>query len=357
MSDTEFTNIVKKISIGLNQYERTETDDVPSYFEVLTAVGFLYFVKQKVDWAVIEVGLGGRYDATNVLPKKNIAIITSIGLDHMELLGGTKEKIAFEKAGVIKLGCRVFTAEKNKKVLAVLQRECRNKKAQLEVSSFKFSVFKQTIDGIDFQYKKQNYHVKALGTHQIKNAILCIDIARALHIPEDAIKLGLVKSVQPLRMEIVSRSPLTILDGAHNPDKMRTTVETVKSLKHENLKAVNVHLIVGFSADKNWKQMIRQLATLNPASIACTRNTVNPFRKVVDPRAIAEHYKKIKKNFPPSRGETEGGLNACRIEAFLDPRDALNWTKRFSKQRSIILVTGSIFLSGELRGALGSSSI
>jgi len=133
-------------------------------------------------------------------------------------------------------------------------------------------------------------------------------------------------------MEIVSRNPLIILDGAHNPDKMETTVQAIKNIQYL---ISNIHLITGFSSDKDVRTMIRQLTSLRPASIACTRQTQNIFRKVASPRAIANEFRKL--------------LPKTKIEVFLDPQDALVWSKQQTKTDDIILVTGSIFLSGELR--------
>ncbi|MBI4992702.1 MAG: hypothetical protein HZC26_01005 [Candidatus Magasanikbacteria bacterium] len=189
-----------------------------------------------------------------------------------------------------------------------------------------------------------------MGTHQIKNAILCIEVAKHLEISQLAIQNGISRVHQPLRMEIVSKNPLIILDGAHNPDKMRTTVETVqkcistqvnkyqgnKKLTHlHTYKLINLHLVVGFSADKNISRMIKQLTTLKPKTIAVTRNTTNPFRKVADPQSVSNQFQKLLPN--------------SKIKIFLNPSDALAWSKSKTKTGDILLVTGSIFVSGELR--------
>ena len=115
MSGNDFAEIVTEIKQKLDEYIRKSPYDMISYYEVMTAIALYYFAKKKVEWAILEVGCGGRYDATNVIPRKDVAVITNIGLDHTELLGDTKEKIAYEKSGIIKRGCAVFTSERIKK--------------------------------------------------------------------------------------------------------------------------------------------------------------------------------------------------------------------------------------------------
>ncbi len=311
MSEKEFVEIVQKLKPVFDEYARKSPYDMVSFFDITTIISLMYFAQKKVDWAVMEVGLGGRLDSTNVIPYKDIAVITNIGLDHTELLGNTKEKIAFEKAGIIKKGCEVFTSETDKKVLRVIENTCKKQKVNL----FQIQTFSDLPPGI----KK----------HQQTNASLCIAIAEKLHLPTSSIVNGLQKAKQPLRMEQVSQKPLIILDGAHNPDKIKNTVEETKTFKK------NVRLVLGFSADKNIQAMIKLLSTLKPKTVACTRQTSNTFRKAAHPKDI---QKMIKKYSPQSK-----------TEIFFDPHDALQWSKKQQKTGDLLLITGSIFLSGELR--------
>lgn len=337
MSERELYSIMRTVKPALDAYIRTSPHDRLSHFDVLTAIGFLYFAEQKADWMVIEVGCGGRFDSTNVLPKKNAAVITNVGLDHTELLGNTKEKIAYEKAGIISPDSRVYTMEKIPRVLAVIEKECRKQSATLTSAEEKSSDITQTADRTSFSYRTHRYHLRTIGRHQVANAILAIRIASDLGIPDRAIEQGLARAHQPLRMEIVSKNPCIILDGAHNADKMRTTVRTINEWQKREGN-IRIHLILGFSGNKQWKAMIRQLSTLKPAAIACTRNSVDPFRKVANPREFAEYAQTL--------------LPKTNIAIFLDPRDALQWSRKRQKKNDILLATGSIFLSGELRSIL-----
>lgn len=338
MSKKEFVELIEFIKPKLDEYARTTPYDALSFFEITEAIGFLYFVQKKVDWAVLEVACGGRYDASNVIPHKDIAVITNIGLDHVGIIGNNKEEIAYEKAGIIQSGCKVFTMEKDKKILNIIEDECKKQSAisYKQIKQNKLQVVSCKLQETKFKYKNNEYILPTLGTHQINNAILCIEIAKSLNIPESKIKQGLKNVKQPLRMEIVSQNPMIILDGAHNPDKIKTTVTTLQHLstsapKHKN----NIHLIVGFSHNKDVNKMLTQLATLKPKTVAITRYTNNPFRKTADVQKI---YNKLKKLLPKTK-----------LEIFLDPKDALDYNMKKNKKNDIILCTGSIFLSGELR--------
>jgi len=247
-------------------------------------------------------------------------VITNIGLDHTNILGNDKKVIAYEKAGIIKKGCTVFTGEKDKKILEVIEKECNKNKTSLQV-----------LKPASLQVSK---YLSLLGKHQINNAELVVNISEYLKIPETSVKKGLQKTKLPLRMEIVSKNPTTILDGAHNPDKMKTTVDAIANLSPKTY--TPTHLVIGFSADKNTSKMIKQLAILKPKSIACTQYTNNPFRQPANPKELADKFKKI--------------LPDTKVEIFLDPQDAFAWSKKQSKKTSdLLLVTGSIFLAGELK--------
>ncbi|MSU75370.1 MAG: hypothetical protein EXS55_02550 [Candidatus Magasanikbacteria bacterium] len=379
MSEKEFTLLIEKLKPVLDKYLATTPYDMVSFSELMTAIALYYFAQQGVKWAVWEVACGGRYDATNIIPWKDVAVITNVGLDHVGILGDTKEKIAYEKAGIIKRGCQVFTAERDPKILKIIQRECKKTKTLLTVISTSIhrilssrpregslahqrstdrdsssaraslgmtSVLNGGLNGINFIYKNTLYHLPTLGAHQIKNAVLAIEIVRSLNIPTKQIQAGLAKIVMPIRMEVISRRPLIILDGAHNVDKMKTTVETMKTLKHKNIKTKrnnnstiqqfnNLHLVIALAADKNAAVITRQLASLKPKSIACTHFTCNPFRRAADPAQLAKRFKKL--------------LPKSQVKLFLDPRDALAWSRSKQKKSDVLLVTGSIFLSGELR--------
>ncbi|MBI2436417.1 MAG: hypothetical protein HYV41_01570 [Candidatus Magasanikbacteria bacterium] len=335
MSKKEFVDIIKIIKPKLDLYSAKTPYDMLSFFELTEVIGFVFFVRKKITHAVLEVACGGRYDASNIIPRKDIAIITNIGRDHIGIIGNNIQEIAYEKAGIIKKGSVVFTQEKNKAILDIIKNESEKTNAFFKPIKFEYKILQHTIEQTIFEYKKNLYTLYQPGEHQIKNAILCIEVSQQLGIEIPKIKKGLAKTSQPLRMEIVSHKPLLILDGAHNEDKIKSSVAALQLIQKPNQQ---IHLVVGFSADKQITKLVKLLATLKPASIAVTRNTVNPFRKVADPQDIRNKFKKL--------------LPHTKFHIFLDPLDALKWSKKQAEKNDIILSTGSIFVSGEIRSKI-----
>lgn len=339
MTEEEFVSIIEYLKPKLDDYIRTTKYDMLSFYEITDAIGFLFFLKHKVTHAVVEVGCGGRYDSTNVIPYKDVAIITNIGLDHVGIIGNNKAEIAYEKAGIItKYTHQVITGEKNPRLAHTIEIEAE--KNNVPYSRFHTPTYSHVLvtkQGTSFVYQGKKYLISIYGEHQIHNAILAIEAMQKLGIKLEMIQTGLKNTTQPLRMEIVHHRPLVILDGAHNEDKIKSTVATTKILQTV-YKIKNVRLIIGFSGDKDITHMLQHLLTLTPASIAVTRNTTNPFRKVADMRYIRSL---VKKHLP-----------SCTVELFLDPEDAYRYTIRNSKTSDCVLATGSIFMTGELRGKL-----
>jgi dihydrofolate synthase/folylpolyglutamate synthase len=211
-----------------------------TFFEFTTGLAFRYFGEQKVDIAVVEVGMGGRLDATNIIVPE-VAAITRIGLEHTNYLGHTIQEIAREKAGIIKDRARVVTCERAPEALQVISSTCDKKQAELRRigNDFDISDVKQTLAGTAFDYKGsiayQGLRTRLLGSHQAENAAAAIAIVEYLAdsgiaANESEIRKGLRKTNWPGRMDIVSKSPLVIFDGSHNPDGISRTVSCFNEL-------------------------------------------------------------------------------------------------------------------------------
>lgn len=337
MTKKEFVTIIEELKPVLDTYVRVSPYDTLSFHEITTAIALLYFVKKNTAWAVVEVGCGGRYDASNILPHKDAAIITNIGLDHTQILGKRKTTIAYEKAGIICPDTIAFTMETNPRVLQVIEKECQKQQVPLKkIRPNTARMQTTTLSHTTFLYQNTSYSIPAFGAHQVNNATLVIEVAKQLGIHPTAIAAGLRRVVQPLRMEIISKKPLIILDSAHNEDKIKTTVAAT-SLLRATTKKKNLHLVVGFSGDKDIIRMVNSLSILQPKTIACTRNTVNIFRKVAHPKEIAAAFTKL---FP-----------TATVKIFLDPLDAFVWGQTKTRANDLLLVTGSTFVASEIRAA------
>lgn len=334
MSKQEQNDITKKIKTALDIYLRTSPYDMLSFFEITTAIGLLHFANKKVDYAVIEVGCGGRFDSTNIISHKDIAIVTNIGLDHVGIIGNNKKEIAYEKSGIIKPGCIAFTQEKNKTLRTIIQNEADITEVPLIYIPSMYTIKKQTAFSTTFIYNKQQYTIPSSSPQQIDNAIIAINALQAINIQTKKIQKGLSETALPLKMEMVSKNPFVILDGAHNSDKIHSTYESMKVMLQKTKKK-RVHIVFGCALDKKLDTLLPELLTLPISSIACTRNTVNSLRLVHNPEDIAKYIRKKRPDI--------------NVESFLDPQDAFVWSRQQTKKHDILLVTGSIFLSGELR--------
>jgi dihydrofolate synthase/folylpolyglutamate synthase len=232
--------------------------DKPTQFEFMTALAFLYFLRQKIDIAVIEVGLGGRFDATNVITPM-VGVLTNVELDHTDLLGETLEQIAWEKAGIAKRGVPLVTGERKPNALEVIARECAAVGAPLIPA-------RQRARRTDFTWEYQEFEVwgegkvrmKLLGGYQRENlnvALEALEVLRqSLKIPHEALVRGLEQASWPGRFEVVQREPYIILDGAHNPHAARALREDVRRYR-ERYALHKSALLFGVLRDKAYQTM------------------------------------------------------------------------------------------------------
>lgn len=277
----------------------------PSAFEIFLAIAFIYFKKQRCEWVVLEVGLGGRYDATNVITSPKVTAITNIDYDHTEILGKKLREIAYDKAGIIKNGSMFFTAEQRPVLQNLFKKICKEKGAAFNV------------------IEKQKNHTEY-------NKVLATRIAEAAGISRIAIEKGIKNTSLPCRFEVMQEKPLIILDGAHNRAKIRSTVYNLRDLKYDKL-------IVILSISNTKKDNI---AIVEPiASIAdeiILTSTATEERRSVHPSALLPYIKKYKKN-------------KTKVEIVMSPKEAIILAKKGAKKEDCILVTGSFFLAGDLR--------
>ena len=256
--------------------EEEKTGLKPTLFEVETAISFLYFKEEKVDYALIEVGMGGRMDATNVIRHPELTVISSISYDHQAFLGDTLEEIAWQKAGIIKESCPVVLSENSDEVCKVIEQEAKKKKVKcIEIKPTDYEVLSETPYGSTFLWKEQRYETKLPGRHQVSNAVTALAASEYLFrkdyeknnarkaiakkLDEMNVKSaqqgGIIRTCWPGRLEVLKKEPLFYRDGAHNPDGAKKLAAFLQKY-FTNKKII---YIMGVLKDKEYKKMLRYL--------------------------------------------------------------------------------------------------
>ena len=236
-------------------------------FEFITAVALLYFKEQNCDYVVLETGLGGKYDATNVFPDPECTVITKISYDHTAILGNTLEQIAGEKAGIIKYGVPCVTCQQSNEAFNVINNTCVNLASPLyTVKKSDISNVSISLNGTDFIYKGKKYFTSLCGTHQAENAALAIETVKRVdeNISTNIINSGLAGVKHPARLEIFGSNPPVIIDGAHNPDGAKSLAEFLRSIKFCG------NIIFGGMKDKNLKEVAEILSPFAQKVITVT---------------------------------------------------------------------------------------
>ena len=318
--------------------EMQKKKQTPTFFEIVTAIAFLYFKEQKVDYTVVEVGLGGRLDATNVVSPL-VCIITDISLEHTDILGKKINEIAFEKAGIIKKNVPVVTAAK-RDAQTVIQTMAKEKNASLtiiEKSQIKRLVSTLTSQEFSINGHFKEYIVKTslLGEFQGENIALSIAAIEQLqmngvYITDADIADGISAAFNPGRMEIISDQPVILLDGAHNPGGMKMLATSLKNDFTYN----QLILVLGIFKDKDIKTMFSIIIPL--ADIVIATQSTSP--RACDPDTLAAIIK------------DQGFKKSVHIEPSLP--QAIEMAKHLAKKDDIICITGSLFTVGEARSYL-----
>lgn len=324
----EYTNRVRMACDSLKDFH-------PIEFEFITAMGFLYFLEQGCDIVVLEVGLGGRFDATNIISSPLVCVVSAIGLDHMNILGDTVEKIAFEKAGIIKKGASVVIHPAvNGTVYKVIEDKCRQVEACICNKDRKSATnINCTIDGTDFEYEGEQYHLRLCGTYQAENAILAIDAAKALRghfdIEDADISEGLENVSWKCRFEVIKKDGrICIIDGAHNSHGIDAFCNSVEKLLGDRHKT----FVFGMLNDKDFSEAIERICSIDADVIV----TDVPSYRQTDSTAV---YEEVKKHRPDSRY-----ISDCKL--------AVKTGFENTPAGGALCVFGSLYLCGEVRGEM-----
>lgn len=344
ISQSEFTSLMTELKpyfdsvnaavVGQGSKHREGEAGQPlTYFEALTALAFAYFSKKKVDFQVLEVGLGGRLDATNVT-KPEVCVITPISREHTEVLGDSLDKIAHEKAGIIKPGSFVVSSPQEKEASQVISDVCCQQGASLvqvgkDVTWHKIAgdLHQQSLV-IKGKTGTQQLTIPLLGDYQLENAATAIATLEVLatsgfHISTEDIARGLAQVKWPGRFQIINYEPIVVADGAHNVASMRRLVENIKAYFNYD----QIFLILGISCDKDIPGIVKELVSLSP-QVTVTRSS-HP--RAASPSVIAAEFAKwgIK---PGVAGSVAKGLSQALSTA---------------KEKDLVCVTGSLFVVAE----------
>lgn len=361
ISEEEFTSNLNEFRPYIQHLQDTDPSASPTFFEILTAVAMLYFKKKQVDIAVLEVGLGGRLDSTNVVIPQ-VSVITNVGLDHTAILGNTLSSIAYEKAGIIKQGVPVVSAVESPEALSVIEKTCKEKDTRLYLLGRDIWISECGMRNADLPLNPKVPNPKSergllctiktwrhtypeiflplIGAHQAKNCALALgalEIMREqgnISIDDETIRDAFAHVYCPARIEVVGGNPRIILDYAH-------TVDSMKFLRESLLGNFTFHkliLVLGFSQDKDLDNILKEIVSIGDSILVTQSN---------NPRAAAPEdlYKRIEK------------LCGKHAELFENTQDAVFAAKQKASKEDLICITGSAYVAGEAKQALDSSLI
>lgn len=333
ISDELLASATERVKAVVDTLEKA-----PTQFELMTCIGFCCFLEAGCDIVVLEVGLGGRADTTNVIPVPEAAVITRIGLEHTEILGDTLEKITAEKAGIVKAGGTVILGDPTREVFGVTEEICRRQGAELILSDpAEAKPLTRSVEGQKFSWKQYpEISLSLLGKHQLQNGCTALATLEALRgkgwdIPEEAVLEGFRTAVWPGRFECVSTQPTVIIDGGHNQQCAEAIADALK----EYFPGKKCTFLIGVMADKNFKGIFDALLPLAEKILAVTPDS---------PRALKAP------RLCEKLGEEYGYFNAIPYET-LD--DALKALMQGATAEDLICICGSLYMVGDVRKALG----
>ncbi len=321
--------------------------DSPTEFELITAIAFVLFELEECDIVVLEAGMGGRLDSTNVIKNSVLSVITGVALEHTEYLGDTIEKIAAEKAGIIKPGCPVLyggpdfnapeTDENGQRTaFAVIKEKASELGSELHITEYdKLNVLKATLEKTTLEYGRyKNIEIPLLGLYQPQNCAKCLEIIDVLRtagydISAKAIRKGLKKTVWHARFEKLSEKPLVLYDGSHNPDGIEVAIKTIRHYFGEN----KVNILVGVMADKDYEGMMGALAPLVNKAFAVTPD---------NPRALPANELK----------NTFDGLGVSSIAFNSLPAGVKKAVAESKKTGTPLVCLGSLYMYAEVTDAM-----
>ena len=310
-------------------------DEPPTEFEVVCAMGFTYFLQEQCDLVVLECGMGGEKDATNVVASPEVGVITNIGLDHVDALGDTLEKIAAAKAGIFKAGCHAVIYRGTPGVEEVFAQDCAKKGIPLKKADFdSLYLHSASLEGQVFDWGTyEHLELPLLGDHQLHNAAVVLSIVEALQergwqIPETAVREGMRTVSWPGRFDIVGRNPLFIIDGGHNPQCIDALVKNIA----DYLAGRRIIALTGVLTDKDYAEMYAPVMPLVEGFVCITP----PNPRKLEAAELAQHLRAA----------------GAKAEACATTEDGVRLALEQAGEKGVVLCFGSLYTIGAIREAL-----
>ena len=306
-------------------------EDHPTVFELMTVTALLWYKEAGCDIVVLEVGLGGRFDATNVIPAPECAVIMNIGLDHTEILGDTLEQIAFEKAGILKPGTEAVLFQQSESVTEVVQKRCDELGITLHIPDFTaIKVEFDSLYGQTFTYKGESYALPLLGAHQLKNAATVLEVVEVLRgrgwkLEQSDVEHGLYAVHWPGRFELLSEEPLFVVDGGHNPQCALTVRDNLLRYFPDKRRI----LLLGVLRDKDYPALTEILNEAADEYICITPDS----HRALPAQELADFLNRYNKP-----------VAVCD-----SIRDGVSLALDRSDEGSVVCAVGSLYSVGEIR--------
>lgn len=327
----DITSFVRPLADALSPH--------PTEFEMVTAIAMEYFARHRCDIVVCEVGMGGEFDATNVIPSPEAAVFCNIGLDHTQYLGDTIEQITATKAGIIKPGCQAVLYQQTPQVEQIIRQRCQVLSVPLHLAGFAdIHLKKADLTGQQFDWRElSDLTLPLLGQHQLHNAAVVLTTVRVLQncgwaIDESHIRRGLAATQWPGRFQIIGRAPLFIIDGGHNPQCIQALEQNLR----DYLPGRSLTVLTGVMEDKDYHCMYRSIAPYADAFVAVTPD--NP--RSLPAQELAAYLRSFGKPVTASGSIPEGVALA----------------RRLAGQEGVVLCYGSLYLLGDVMAALAEQT-
>ena len=334
ISDEDLKRMMKKVKAATEEM-LSQGEEHPTEFELITALAYLYFAEQNCDVVVLEVGLGGRLDATNIIKNPLVSVITSVSFDHTEYLGETLSEIAWNKCGIIKENAPIVSYPyQPEEVYREIEKTAKEKHCELFVPKKEtLKIQKTDLSGNVFSYQGEMFETSLVGEFQVRNALVSIEAAKVLarlgyEIKPSHIKEGLKKAKWPARFEVLHKNPIVICDGSHNEDGMRAFVETAKAA----LKGKKAICVFGMLKDKEYRACLESLSEICD-TVICTE-VDNPRKETA--AALREAAKKY--------------IGTVYEEA--DNEKAVALAKKLAEAEDAIICLGSLYMMKNMKDAV-----